>query len=119
MPASHISSLAKAFEPSSSAAAALGPKAGTPASFNASMTPATSAASGPTTTRPTSRFLAAVMIASMSAAPSWGRHSASAAIPALPGAQSSSGECVERPSARTIACSRPPPPSTRTFNSLP
>ena len=37
-----------------------------------------------------------------------------AAIPALPGAQSTSGRCGERASARTIACSRPPPPTTRT-----
>ena len=36
-------------------------------------------------------------------------------MPALPGAQSSSGARAERASARTIACSRPPPPTTRTF----
>ena len=43
------------------------------------------------------------------------RQRASAAIPALPGAQTSSGARGERASARTIACSRPPPPTTRTF----
>src|SRR4051794_30915016 len=41
--------------------------------------------------------------------------SASSAIPALPGAQNSSGRLTERASARTMACSRPPPPTTRTF----
>ncbi len=51
--------------------------------------------------------------------PTSGRHSASAAIPALPGAQSSSGARGERASARTIACSRPPPPTTRTFKPAP
>ena len=38
-----------------------------------------------------------------------------AAMPGLPGAHSTSGSCGERPSARTIACSRPPEPTTRTF----
>ena len=63
--------------------------------------------------------VAAATIASTSSPPTSGRHSASAAIPALPGAQSSSGEWAERPSARTIACSRPPPPTTRTFKREP
>ena len=40
--------------------------------------------------------------------------SASARIPALPGTHSSSGRCGERASARISACSRPPPPTTRT-----
>ena len=62
---------------------------------------------------------AAATIASTSSAPTSGRHSASAAIPALPGAQSSSGAWAERASARTIACSRPPPPTTRTFTAAP
>ncbi len=43
------------------------------------------------------------------------RYESLAAIPALPGAHSTSGACGERASARTIACSRPPPPTTRTF----
>ena len=38
-------------------------------------------------------------------------------MPALPGAQSSSAPRGAR-EARTIACSRPPPPTTRTFNRL-
>ena len=36
------------------------------------------------------------------------------AIPALPGEHRTSGACGERWSARTIACSRPPAPMTRT-----
>src|SRR3954471_17777632 len=43
------------------------------------------------------------------------RQRASSAMPAFPGAQSSSGVSGERASARTIACSRPPPPTTRTL----
>src|ERR1044071_1479147 len=35
-------------------------------------------------------------------------------MPALPGVQNTSGDCGERLSARTMACSRPPPPTTRT-----
>jgi hypothetical protein len=39
----------------------------------------------------------------------------SRAIPALPGAAITSGDCGLRSSARTSACSRPPDPTTRTF----
>src|SRR4051812_7359523 len=35
-------------------------------------------------------------------------------MPGLPGAAITSGACGERLSARTIACSRPPAPTTRT-----
>ena len=63
------------------------------------------------------RDRAAATIAGTSSAPV-SRHRASAAIPALPGAASTSGARSERASARTIACSRPPPPTTRTFNGL-
>src|SRR5207244_646455 len=95
-PTSRISFLAYDFEPSIRAAAAVGPKARIPSSVRASTTPATSGASGPTTTRSTRSSLAA------------------RAIPALPGAAISSGRCGLLSSARTIACSRPPPPTTRT-----
>ena len=47
-----MTSLAKALEPSSRAAAPDGPKHGIPAAVTASATPATSGASGPTTTSP-------------------------------------------------------------------
>src|SRR5690242_21857169 len=43
---------------------------------------------------------------------------ASRAMPGLPGAHSSSGCCGDRFSARTIACSRPPEPTTRTRGKL-
>ena len=114
--AAAISSFAKAFDPSSSAAAWVGPKAGMPAASSASTAPTTSAASGPITARSTWRALASATIASMSSAATSGNTSASAAMPALPGAQRISGCASERASARTIACSRPPPPTTSAFN---
>ena len=52
-PAAAITSLANAFDPSSRAAAPDGPKQAMPAAVTASATPATSGASGPTTTRST------------------------------------------------------------------
>src|SRR4029077_19487518 len=60
-PAAVITSLAKALEPSSRAASPDGPKHAMPAAVTASAPPATSGASGPTTTRsaPTSRASAA------------------------------------------------------------
>ena len=80
----------------------------------ASTRPATSGTSGPTTVRWTpSRSTAATSPSTSSAATSSRR--ASWAMPALPGAHSSSVAPAERASARTIACSRPPPPTTRTF----
>ncbi len=54
---------------------------------SASTAPATSPASGPMTARSTAFSLAAATIAAASSAATSGRHSASAAIPALPGAQ--------------------------------
>ena len=51
--AAAITSLAKAFEPSRTAASLDGPKQAMPAARTASATPATSGASGPTTTRST------------------------------------------------------------------
>ncbi len=51
-----MTSLANAFEPSSRAAAPEGPKQGIPAAVTASATPATSGASGPTTTSPAPRL---------------------------------------------------------------
>src|SRR5215469_14939821 len=106
-------SLAKAFEPSSAAAAALGPKAGMPSASRASTRPWTSGASGPTTTKsmrsrrqnPTSPTVSVARIA---------RHSASSAIPALPGAQKSASTRGEAAIAQVSACSRPPEPTTST-----
>ena len=61
-PAAAITDLENALEPSSCAAAADGPKTGTPAARITSATPATSGASGPTTTRsaPTDTASAAI-----------------------------------------------------------
>src|SRR6476646_856661 len=113
-PAASMTSLAKTLEPSRTAASRDGPKAGMPRADRSSTSPATSGASGPTKTRSTRSDAAASATAAWSsAAPSSTR--AWAAMPGLPGAQSTSGSCGERRSARTRACSRPPPPMTRTF----
>src|SRR5437764_4898739 len=115
-----ISSFAKVFDPSMRAAAAVGPNAAIPASESASTTPATSGASGPTTTRSASSSLAARTMPSTSSAATSMQGTRSRAMPAFPGAASSSGRCGLRSNARTIACSRPPPPTTRTrFTGLP
>ena len=85
MPARSMSSLENFFEPSICAPAAPGPKQGMPAARTASATPATSGASGPTTTRPTPapRAKSATACGSSSAiatfSPTW-------AVPPLPGA---------------------------------
>ena len=110
-PAASMISLANAFEPSSRAAAALGPNAAIPRAASSSTSPATSGASGPTTTR--SQPSAAATSPAMSSTAT-STSSASAAIPGLPGAHSSCGARGERASARTSACSRPPAPTTRT-----
>src|SRR5450755_43540 len=108
-------SLQNALEPSSSAPAAVGPKQRMAALARASATPATRGASGPTTTRaaPTSRARATT--ASPSRA-STSRTATSRAMPALPGAHTTSGVLGERASACTRACSRAPPPMTRTVS---
>src|SRR6185369_7018058 len=111
-------SLVKPFEPSSCAAAALGPNAAMPASRKASATPATSGASGPTTTR----SMVCVVARSTTARGSHGSiatHSAHRAIPGLPGAamsRSQLGDCLSR---HASASSRPPEPKSRIFMDLP
>src|SRR4051812_13165329 len=110
-----MTSLEYAFEPSSGAAAPLGPTPRTRRPASRSARPATSGASGPTTTR--SQPSAAATNPSMSATGT-SISCASRAIPGFPGAHSSSGCCGERLSARTIACSRPPDPTTRTSGKL-
>src|SRR4051794_7572763 len=105
--------LATAFEPSSAAAASEGPKQRTPSARSASARPATRGASGPTMTRSASRATAAPTSAPRSAGSACSS-SASAPMPGLPGAHSTSGAWGERRSARTMACSRPPEPPTRT-----
>src|SRR5215210_2925614 len=88
-----------------------------PSSPSASTRPATSGASGPTTTRSTARSLAARTSPSTSSAPTARHSTPSRAMPALPGAAISSGARGLRRSERTSACSRPPPPTTRTRTS--
>src|SRR5687768_11259622 len=106
--------LAKSLDASSCAAARLGPKIFSPASRNASTTPAASGASGPTTVSRIFSFLAKAM---SSAVPVMATLSTpfSVAVPPLPGATNTfctRGLCV---SFHASACSRPPPPMTRSF----
>ena len=85
MPAACMISLAKDLEPSMAAARRLGPKHGMPDARSASATPATSGASGPTTTRsaPTARARPATCPVSVRSTGCWW---ASPAMPGLPGA---------------------------------
>ena len=87
-PASAMISLAKALEPSMRAAPATGPKQGMPAAASASATPATSGASGPTTTRSTCSRRASATTSSGASACS-GTLVATRAVPGLPGPTSS------------------------------
>ena len=89
MPLARHKSLVKPFEPSSWAAAALGPNTAKPASRSASATPATSGASGPITTRSIER-LRASSVTARCVHGSTATHSAQRAIPGLPGAAISS-----------------------------
>ena len=102
----------KDLEPSSAAAAAVGPNDLMPASVSRSTSPSTSGVSGPTTTKSiSSRRANSTMAGIFSAA--MDTHSASPAMPALPGAQYSLSQSGEPAIAQHSACSRPPPPTTR------
>src|SRR4051812_19790191 len=114
MPARAQRSLVKPFDPSSCAAAAFGPKTAMPASRSASATPATSGASGPTTTRSAATDLARSTTAAALQGSS-ATHSAQRAMPGLPGAATSRShedDCLSR---QASASSRPPEPSSRIF----
>src|SRR3954469_22017748 len=113
-PAASATSRVKALLPSNRAAAWLGPKHFSPAAAQASARPRVSGASGPTTTRSTRWAVANATRAGMSSAPI-GTHSAISAMPALPGAQNSLPSSGDAWSAQHSACSRPPPPTTRTL----
>src|SRR3954469_127129 len=118
MPLARHRSLVNPFEPSSCAAAALGPKTAIPALRSASATPATNGASGPTTTRSMALALASSTTARASHG-SAGTPSAHRAMPGLPGAASSLpqlGDCLRR---QASASSRPPDPKSRIFMDLP
>src|SRR5256884_3825361 len=109
-------SLAKALEPSSRAAALLGPKHLSPRAANASTAPATSGASGPMMVRSTcSEAASCTSPATSSAATFTLRTLASAAVPALPGATSTLVTRGEAAHFQASACSRPPAPTMRTF----
>src|SRR5712692_3278878 len=85
---------------------------------NASVNPLTRGSSGPTMVRSGRTFSANATISPTSPA-STATHSASAAMPPFPGTHqlfSTRGLCFNF---HTSACSRPPPPSTRTFSRNP
>ena len=114
--AADMTSLAKALLPSSRAARADGPKHAIPAARTASATPATSGASGPTTTRSAPRWVArAVTPSGLVTPPSTAWQSASAAMPGFPGAATTSSTDGSSARERTMACSRAPDPTTSTF----
>src|SRR6266850_1370440 len=109
-------SLAKALEPSSRAAAWLGPKHFSPRAANASTTPATSGASGPMMVRSTCSEAASCTSPATSCAATFTlRTLDSPAVPALPGATSTAATRGEAAHFQASACSRPPPPTIRTF----
>ncbi|CPZ99662.1 Uncharacterised protein [Mycobacteroides abscessus] len=84
-PAAVITSLANALEPSMRAAAAEGPKQAMPAARTASATPSTNGTSGPMTTRSMLRVVAKAATSAPEPI-STACCSATAAVPALPGA---------------------------------
>ena len=105
---------AKSLEPSSRAALPDGPKHGMPLARTASATPATSGASGPTTTRSASTSTASPATASGDRMSTSRCSVATSAIPGLPGAAITAVTPGSRTSPSTRACSRPPPPTTST-----
>src|SRR5437763_7510682 len=118
MPFARHRSLVKPLEPSSRAAAALGPNTAMPTARSASATPATSGASGPTTTR-SMALRRARSTTALGSHGSTGTQSAHRPIPGLPGAAnnlSQLGDCLRR---QASASSRPPEPKSNIFMDLP
>jgi len=103
----------KALEVSSCAAAAVGPKQGTPSSARRSARPTSSALSGPTTTRPAAISWARAVRPATSVALT-GRVSHSRSMPGLPGATTSRAHRGDWAIFQARACSRPPEPISRT-----
>src|SRR5438270_4138304 len=97
-------------ELSSRAAALVGPNALKPAAARSSTMPAAIGASGPTTTKSTALDLQKSITAARSAISS-ATHSASRAMPALPGAHQSFVTSGDAAIFHARACSRPPEPS--------
>ena len=99
------------------AAARVGPKTGTPASSSASTTPAASGASGPTTTRST--FSRVARSTTAAGRPSRTRPGSSGPWARrrwrrCPGPRARDATDASRARLQARACSRPPPPRTRT-----
>ncbi len=113
IPAACMMNLANDLEPSMAAARRVGPKHAMPDACSASATPATSGASGPTTTRsaPVARARPATCPLSVRSTGCWWP---SCARPGLPGATCRSVTSGSADSARASACSRPPVPRRRT-----
>src|SRR3954471_11753703 len=112
MPNSVHSALVKPLELSSWAGILSGPNALMPAAVRSSTIPAASGVSGPTTTSSTALVLQKSITAAWSATSS-ATHSASRAIPALPGAHQNLVTRGEAAIFHARACSRPPEPSRR------
>ena len=101
-----ITSFANAFEPSIRAAAAFGPNTLRPASRRASPRPATSGASGPTTTRSGSSWSTRLTIPSTSSGCASGMHPATAGDPGVAGGRDHArhgGILREAPAQRVLA----------------
>src|SRR6187431_2752519 len=108
------SALVKLFELSSCPAALVGPNALKPEALRSSTMPAAIGASGPTTTKSTLLFRQKSITAAWSDISS-ATHSASRAMPALPGAHHSFVTSGEAAIFHARACSRPPEPRRRMF----
>src|SRR4029077_8522686 len=94
-------------------AAAVGPNARSPSCANRSTSPSVSGSSGPTTVRSIA-CSRAKRVRPFRSSGGTATHVATSALPALPGAHHTSSTCGLRPSLHARACSRPPPPTTRT-----
>ncbi|CAI8927047.1 hypothetical protein EMIT0P218_40030 [Pseudomonas sp. IT-P218] len=108
-------SLVKAFEPSSWAAPAVGPKQSRPRERNRSTTPATSGTSGPTMVRETFFSAKSASCSRASTSMATFSHLASMAVPALPGATNTFCTRGSWATFQARACSRPPLPMIKTF----
>ena len=109
-----IRSFEKALEPSIRAAAALGPNTVTPAAARRSARPATNGISGPTMVRSIRSCRAKPTMSSI-ASDAIGTHVACLAMPGLPGAAYKETTRGLRLMVHASACSRPPPPTSRTL----
>src|SRR3954453_5980138 len=114
---SRHSVLVKVLELSSRPAALVGPNALKPAALRSSTMPAAIGASGPTTTKSTLLALQKPITAGWSVMSS-ATHSASLAMPALPGAHHNLVSSGDAAIFHARACSRPPEPSRRMFMGL-